>query len=134
MKTLASVLLLVVATLPLSAKWKEKEKRFDPVRITNVQQVEGRYVGIDPDYVVDLRLDADGRTISGSMTQFGVTSPLRDLRINGAELTATLGGLPVHGTFVRRVRNSATSFGLLVHDADVRIDALTLSQIFCRRQ
>ncbi len=134
MKTIASVLLLVAATVPISAKWKEKEKRFEPVAITSVRQAEGRYVGIDPDYIVELRLEADGRTISGSMTQFGVTSPLRDLRINGAELTATIGGLPIHGTFVRRVRNSATAFGLLVHDADIRIDEVTLSQIFCRRQ
>src|SRR6266576_2688804 len=99
MKQLASVLLLIVVAVPLGAKWKIKEKRFDAVRITDARKVAGRYVGIDPDYVVNLRLDDDGR-INGTLTQLGVTSTLREIRIEGAELTATVAGLPIHGTFV----------------------------------
>ena len=129
---IASVLLLITVALPLAAKWKEKEKRFDAVRITDVRQVAGRYVGIEPDYVVALNLDETGR-INGTITQFGVTSPLRDLRISGSKLSATIGGLPINGTFVKRVRDGATSFGLLVHDADIKIDTVTVSQLFCRR-
>ena len=132
MRQIASVLLLVVATLPLGAKWKEKEKRFDAVRITDVRQAAGRYVGIDPDYIVALNLESDGR-ISGTITQFGVTSPLRDVSISGSRFYATVGGLPVNGTFVKRVRNGAASFGLLVHDADIKIDTVTVNQLFCRR-
>ncbi len=132
MKPIASLLLLVLAAAPMAAKWKAKEKTFDPVAVSDVRTVAGRYVGIDPDYVVALRLDENG-TLSGKMTQFGVTSTLRDLRIDGAELSATVGGLPIHGTFVKRTRNGAISFGLLVHDAEVQIDDVTLNEIFCRK-
>lgn len=132
MKQIGMVLLLVAATLPLGAKWKDKEKRFDAVRITDVRQVPGRYVGIDPDYVVSLSLDQSGR-LSGTITQFGVTSPLRDVAISGSRFTATIGGLPINGTFVKRTRDGVASFGLLVHDADIKIDTVTVNQLFCRR-
>jgi hypothetical protein len=33
---------------------------------------------------------------------------------------------------VNRVKNGERAFGLLVHDADVHIEDVTLSQIFCR--
>ena len=88
--------------------------------------------GIEPDYVVALSLDENGR-ISGTITQFGVTSPLRDVAISGSRFSATIGGLPVNGTFVKRVRDGVTSFGLLVHDADIKIDTVTVNQLFCRR-
>ena len=132
MRQTAFVLLLVAATLPLGAKWKDKEKRFDAVRITDVRQVPGRYVGIDPDYVVALSLDDNGK-VNGTLSQFGVTSRLNDVRISGSSFYATIGGLPVNGTFVKRVRDGATSFGLLVHDADIKIDTVTVSQLFCRK-
>jgi hypothetical protein len=131
MRQLASVLLLVVATVPVGAKWKTKEKTFEPVAITDVRKAAGRYVGIDPDYVVDLKLDDEAR-LSGKIIQFGVASPLRDLRIEGSELYATVGGLPLHGTFVNRSRDGNIAFGLLVHDADIKTDEVTLSEIFCR--
>ena len=132
MKQIASVLLLIAAALPMGAKWKTKDKHFDPVAITDVRKAAGRYVGIDPDYVVKLELDASGK-LTGGLIEFGVVSTLRDIRVDGAELNATVGGLPLHGTFVKRTKNGAVSFGLLVHDADVRIDDVTLSQIFCRK-
>lgn len=132
MKQIATLLLLMTAALPLGGKWKVKEKRFDPVRITDVRHVAGRYVGIDPDYVVSLQLADDG-TVTGTMTDFGVTSTLRDIRIEGSEFNARVGGLPLHGTFVNRVRNRASTFGLLIHDTDIKIEDLNLSQIFCRR-
>ena len=133
MRQLGTVLLLVLAAIPITgAKWKTKEKRFDAVAITDVRKAAGHYVGIDPDYMVDVRVDDTGR-VTGSVTQFGVSYPLRDLQIAGADLFSTVGGLPFHGTFVRRWRNGAASAGLLVHDSDVRIDDVTLSEIFCRK-
>ena len=45
MKQLPALLLLLTAALPIGAKWKVKEKRFDPIAVTNVQQIAGRYVG-----------------------------------------------------------------------------------------
>ena len=132
MRNITSVLLLVLAAVPLGAKWKVKEKSVEPIAITDVRKAAGRYVGIDPDYVVKLRLDDQGK-LTGTVTEFGVTSTLRDLRINGAELNAFVGGLPIHGTFVKRTRNGVTSFGLMVHDTDVMIDDVSVSQLFCRK-
>ena len=85
MNAVASLLLLVRAAAPMAAKWKAEEKTLDPVAVSDVRKVAGRYVGIDPDYVVALRLDENG-TLSGRMTQFGVTSTLRDLRIDAGGL------------------------------------------------
>jgi len=138
MKNIATLLLVVVASLPLVGKSKHKEKSYEPVRITDVGQLAGRYVGINPDYVIDLNVSADG-LISGRMRDFGRTAGLENIHIDGAELTAKAlasdgSRLLLHGTFVNRVRNGQVAFGLMVHDADVQIDDVSLSQLFCRKE
>ena len=132
MRQLPALLLIVIASLPLGAKWKVKEKRYEPVRVTDVRQIAGRYVGINPDFAVDLRVSEDG-VVSGTFRNFGSTVTLEGIRLEGADLTAKANGLPLHATFANRVRNGQRSFGLIVHDADVQIEDLTLNQIFCRR-
>jgi hypothetical protein len=133
MKQLPALLLLLVAALPIGAKWKVKEKRFDPVAVTNVQQIAGRYVGINPDFVIDLKV-SDAGIITGTMRNFGQNSSLRSIRIDGSDLHAMVDSRPLHATFVNRLRNGDTAFGLLVHEPNVQIDDLTMSQIFCRRE
>ena len=133
MKQLPALLLLLTAALPIGAKWKVKEKRFDPVAVTNVQQIAGRYVGIDPDFVIDLKV-SDQAVITGTMRNFGQNSTLRSIRVDGSELHALVDSRPLHATFVNRTKNGDSAFGLLVHDADVQIDDVTMSQIFCRRE
>lgn len=137
MKNIAMLLLLVAASVPLVGKAKHKEKTYDPVRITDIRQVPGRYVGIDPDYVVNLSVSPDG-WITGTMRDFGRTATLSNIRIDGAELTAKATAsdgslLLLHGTFVNRVRDGRATFGFVVHDADVKIVDVSLSQIFCRK-
>ena len=126
MRQLPALLLLITAALPIGAKWKVKEKRFDPVTVTNVQQIAGRYVGIDPDYVLDLKVSSKG-VITGTMRNFGQASNLRSIRVDGAELTAMIDSRPLHATFVNRIRNGEPAFGVLVHDADVQIGDLGLN-------
>ena len=133
MKQLPALLILFIAALPIGAKWKVKEKRFDPVAVTNVQQIAGRYVGIDPDFVIDLKVSDQG-VITGTMRNFGQNSSLRSIRIDGSDLHAMVDSRPLHATFVNRIRNGDSAFGLVVHDADVQIDDLSMSQIFCRRE
>jgi hypothetical protein len=133
MKQLAMLLLLVTATLPIGAKFKFKEKRYDPVAVTDVRKIAGRYVGIKPDFAVELRVSDDG-VISGTLRNFGETATLRSIRVEGAELTARVDGRPLHATFANRIRNGDIAFGLIVHDTDVPIDDVTLTQIFCRRE
>ena len=55
------------------------------------------------------------------------------MHVSHLEWQAKVGGLPIHGTFVRRIRDGAATTGLLVHDSDISIDDVTLSQIFCRK-
>ncbi len=133
MKHLPALLLLLTAALPIGAKWKVKEKRFDPVAVTNVQRIAGRYVGIEPDFVIDLKVSEEG-VITGTIRNFAQTSTLRSIRVDGADLHALVDSRPLHATFVNRLRNGDSAFGLLVHEADVQIDDLTMSQIFCRRE
>ena len=132
MRHIAVVLALVAAALPLGAKWKTKHKQFDPVAVTNVREIAGRYVGIDPDFVIELRVSDQG-ALSGTMRNFGQTAALTRIRIDGAELSAMFDGRPLHATFVNRILNGASAFGLIVQDVDVQIDDLTLQRIFCRR-
>ncbi len=131
MRQLPALLLLATATLPIGAKWKFKEKRYDPVSITDIRQIAGRYVGIDPDFAIELRVSDDG-IVTGTMRNFAQTSTLRSIRIDGAEFTAMVDGRPLHATFANRLRNGDNAFGLIVHDAEVQIDSVTLNQIFCR--
>src|SRR2546428_13946998 len=112
MRQLAALLLLITAALPIGAKWKVKEKRFDPVTVTNVQQIAGRYVGIDPDYVPDLKVSSKG-AITGTMRNFAQASNLRLIRGDGAELTATIDSRPLHAGSVNSIRNGGPRFGLL---------------------
>jgi len=133
MSKLPTILLLLAAALPIGAKFKVKEKRYQPVPVTDVRQIAGRYVGIDPDFVVELRVSDTG-VITGTLRNFGESAALRSIRLDGAELTASIDGRPLHATFANRIRNGDSAFGLVVHDVDAQIDDVTLTQIFCRRQ
>ena len=88
--------------------------------------------------MIDLNVSADG-LISGRMRNFGRTAGLENIHIDGAELTAKAlasdgSRLSLHGTVVNRIRNGQVAFGLMVHDADVQIDDVSLSQLFCRKE
>jgi len=102
------------------------------VAIYDVRQIAGRYVGINRDYAIELQV-SDG-VVSGTFRNFGSKTTLEGIRLIGAELTARANGLPLHATFVNRVKNGERAFGLMVHDADVQIDEVRLNQIFCRRE
>ena len=133
MHKLSIALLILAAALPVIAKEKHKDKRFEPVE-TTASQAAGRYVGIDPDYIVELT--AGG----GTLRNFARTATLTNLRFDGSELTATAvypGGAkqPLRATFVNRVKNGETAFGLMVHDADVRLSyEMMIKDLFCRRE
>jgi len=131
MKKLGFLLALAMA-LPLAAKYKHKDKHFDPVAMTASQAV-GRYVGIDPDFVVEL-------TASGGTLRNGKrTATLTHIVFEGSEMRATAeydagGREPFQATFANRSLNGATAFGMLVHNADVHLEGdVVISDLFCRR-
>jgi aminopeptidase C len=134
MRKLVLASLLLAAAIPLVAKNKYKEKRFEPVTITNPAQAAGRYVGIDPDFVITLQGN------SGTLHNFDRTGTLTHIFYEGSVLKATV-VYPgerrevLQATFVNRIKNGETAFGLVLRDFDVRVDNdVTLQNLFCRRE
>ena len=118
-------------------KVKIKEKHFEPVARQNVQDYAGRYVGIEDDYVIEVRVGDDGK-LSITSREGARTATLSDIRLDGAELTATK-NYP-HGrranfsaTFADRVLNGERAFGLLVKNLWIELPGLTVTQMFYRR-
>ena len=134
MKKLGIALLFAAVALPLAAsKNKHKEKSFEPIAMTSAGAV-GRYVGIDPDFVIELTPSG------GTMRNFERTATLTHVVFEGSELKATAiypDGIrqPLEATFVKRIKNGEVAFGLLLRNIDVRVDAeVTIQNLFCRRE
>jgi hypothetical protein len=64
-----------------------------------------------------------------------VTTALTHMVIDGSELRAMAGGKPFHATFVNRIKNGETAFGLQVHDVNIWItERMMIQNLFCRRE
>ena len=118
-------------------KEKIKEKHFEPVARQNVRDYAGRYVGIEDDYVIEVTVGDDG-TLAITSREDGRTATLSDIRLDGAELTATktyANGkrASFSATFADRVLNGERAFGLLVRNIWIELPGLTVTQMFYRR-
>jgi hypothetical protein len=140
--TTASLLLLALlySAAPISAmqklKHKQKEKRFEPVVKERVADYAGRYVGIEPDYYLEIEAGARG-TLSITSQEGDRRAALRDIRIDGARLTATrvyADGTTKDfaATFANRILNGVSAFGIVVENLDVRYEGITFNRIFYR--
>ena len=136
---LAALVLLTGLSAELSAqkKKKAKTKSFEPVVKQNLKDYEGTYVGVDPTYVIEIRLDEDGR-LSASSVEGNKRMTLANVKVEGAQLTARkvyVDGTTVEfeGTFVNRVLNGRRAFGLLVEGSQINMAGLRLDRIFYRR-
>jgi len=134
MRRLVLASLLLLLALPLVAKSKHKEKRFEPVTIINPAQAAGRYIGLDPDFVIVLRGS------SGTLRNFNRAATLEHIFYEGSVLKATV-VYPgrrrevLEAIFVNRIKNGETAFGLMLRNMDVRIDdRMTIQNLFCRRE
>jgi hypothetical protein len=137
--TLALLLALLVVA-PVSGgqklKYKKKEKRFEPVSKQRVEDYAGRYTGIMPDYYLEVAATADGQL--HVLSQEGERhATLSDIRIDGARLTATRvyadgATKDFEATFVNRILNGESSFGIMVENVEVPFDGMTLTSIFYR--
>src|SRR5205085_413050 len=133
MKKLALLLALGMAFPLAASKDKHKDKHFDTVAMTAPQAV-GRYVGIDPDFVVVLT--ASG----GTLRNFQRTAALTHIVFDGSEMRATAEYAagrrePFQATFVNRTNNGATAFGMLVRNSDVHLEGdVVIEELFCRRE
>ena len=131
---LSSVVLLACVPVSGQKKWKQKEKRFEPVVKEDARGYAGRYAGPDEDHWLDVRADAAGR-LAVTLYEQGRPAALRDLRLDGARLTATKvyedgRTAPFAGLFADRILNGVRAFGIVV-DGPVKIDDhLTLQRVF----
>ncbi|MCA1567504.1 MAG: hypothetical protein LC803_18005 [Acidobacteria bacterium] len=138
MALLAVFALLVAA--PVSGgqklKNKKKEKRFEPVVKQRVEEYAGRYVGIMPDYYLEVAATADG-TLSVTSQEGKRRATLRDIRLAGARLTATRvysdgTTKEFEATFANRIMNGESSFGIIVENVEVEFEDMTFTSIFYR--
>ncbi|MFL6227368.1 MAG: hypothetical protein ACJ741_01160 [Pyrinomonadaceae bacterium] len=118
-------------------KYKNKEKHFEPVARQNLRDYAGRYVGIDEDYVIEVRVGDDGQPVVTSRED-GREATLTDVKLDGARLTATKiyadgERATFMATFADRVLNGAHAFGLLVEDMRIELPGMTLTRVFYRR-
>lgn len=117
---------------------RAKDKRFEPVIRQNLRDYEGRYVGIEPDYIIEVQVAADG-SLKINNLEDGRTVTLTNVKVTGAHVTADKtyfdgrkGKFDV--TFGNRFLYGQGSFGLLVDCLEVRLDGgIVLNRLFYRR-
>ncbi|HEX8456772.1 MAG TPA: hypothetical protein VF656_05555 [Pyrinomonadaceae bacterium] len=135
-----SLVALASSGAPVSAaqklKSKHKEKRFEPVVKERLADYAGRYVGIEPDYYLEVAADADG-TLAITIQEGARRAVLRDISIEGARLTATRvyangATKKFEATFADRILNGARAFGVLVENLDIPYAGITFSRLFYR--
>jgi hypothetical protein len=118
---------------------KVKEKRYETVVKQNLKDYAGTYIGIEPDYVVEIRVTPDGRLLVNSLED-GQSVTLSNVKVTGARLTADKiysGGRSgkFQGTFKNCILNGETFFGIHVEGLNIRLNGdITLDSVFYRRK
>lgn len=145
-RTVITLLALALTTGILSAesfgqktKKKVKDKRFELAVQQNLKDYAGTYVGIEPDYVIEIQVAADGGLKLTSLED-GRSVNLTNVKVEGARLTAdkiyangSRGKLDA--TFRNRILNGTSAFGLLVEGFYVPLDGgVMLNRVFYVRK
>jgi hypothetical protein len=134
----ASLCLVALASLnAVAQKKKNKEKHFEPVARQNLRDYAGRYVGIEDDYVIEVRVGQDGK-LAVTSREGERTATLSDISLDGANLSATKTyadgkRAAFSATFADRVLNGERAFGLLVEKLWIELPGLTVTRMFYRR-
>lgn len=138
--TTLALLLALLVVAPVSGgqklKNKKKDKRFEPVVKQRIEEYAGRYVGIMPDYYLEVAATADGK-LSITSHEGKRRATLRDINLAGARLTATrvyADGTTkdFEATFGNRILNGDSKFGVLVENLEVRYEGIMFNRIFYR--
>ncbi|MDT5061017.1 MAG: hypothetical protein QOH63_1476 [Acidobacteriota bacterium] len=117
---------------------KVKDKRFEAVIRQNLKDYEGTYIGIEPTYVIEIRVMADGK-LSVSSLENNRKVVLENIKIEGAHLTATKSyqdgsRANFDATFSNRILNGASVFGILVDGMRINVDGVSLTRVFYQRK
>jgi hypothetical protein len=141
-KTIAIVLtLLAFCTASVDAQKlkprKHKEKRFEPVVKQDAREYAGRYVGIEPGYVIDVETDASG-TLKIVSTEEGRRADVKEIVRAGSKLTGTKvyedgETTRFEAEFVDRILNGERAFGLIVEGVHIKLAGATLARVFYKR-
>jgi hypothetical protein len=120
-----------------SAQKKKSQKHYEPVARQNLKDYAGRYVGIEDDYVIEVRAGEGGQLVVTSRER-GREARVEDLKIEGARASGTK--LYADGTraeflatFADRVRDGERIFGLNVEKLWLELPGLTVTRMFYRR-
>jgi hypothetical protein len=115
-----SVAVLLLACVPAAGqkKWKQKEKRFEPVVKQAARDYAGRYVGLEDSHWLEVRAE-DAERLAVTLYEEGRAVSLRDVRLDGSRLTATKvyedgRAAPFSAVFADRILNGDRRFGVLV--------------------
>jgi len=131
----AMAVLLLAAALAHPAvakeKHKTKDKRFEPAPLARMADAAGQYAGPDERYQIR-RVFAGGK-LSGFMMIDGIFEPLTDVRVDGSRFEATRDGKRVRATFVQRIVNGESAFGLLVDAPPIALGDGIVTPSFYRR-
>jgi len=119
------------------AKKKIKEKRFEVAVKQNLHDYEGTYTGIDPSYVIEIRVGEDGK-LNVSSLEDNQKVTLENLKLEGARMTATKIYPDGHrekfdATFSNRILNGVSAFGILVEGLNINLVGASLNRVFYRR-
>ena len=103
----------------------------------NLQDYEGTYIGIEPSYVIEIRVGKDGELHVTSLEKNQKVT-LENFKLEGAHMTATKIYRDGHtekfdATFSNRILNGVSAFGILVEGLNINLEGLSLNKIFYRR-
>ncbi len=142
MKKLIIIALMLLVCIPCGAfaqkkSKKIKDKRFEPIVLSDAREYAGHYIGIEPSYVLEISARADGKLTATSL-EGGRRATLEEIKLEGARLTAkkvyTDGSIEkFEAQFVNRILNGERAFGIMVEGLRIELAGATLSRVFYRR-
>jgi ketosteroid isomerase-like protein len=120
----------------LGQKKKHKEKRYEPATRPSVKDYEGKYVGVESSYWIEVFVSPEGKLTINSYEGERRAS-LSDIRLEGAIISAVKvyedgGSESFSGVFANRLLNDQSAFGIIVDNIQVKISGLTLHGLFYR--
>lgn len=120
------LLAVLLTALPLAAKIKHKDKRFEPAPLAHRSDATGRYVGPDASYVIELRADGTASMNGSELTN--VTIDRNGIAANGRD------GKRVRGAFFNRILNGDVAFGILLDEPPFDLGDGAVTRAFYRKR
>jgi ketosteroid isomerase-like protein len=134
---LSLMLLLAAASGEVfGQKKKYKDKRYEPATRATVKDYEGKYVGVESSYWIDIFVSPEGK-LSINSYEGERRATLNDIKLEGAIISAVKvyedgGSENFSGVFANRILNGQSAFGIIVDNVQVKVSGVTLHGLFYR--